>query len=180
MSALMDVIKGRRSIRKFEPQDLTDEQLQQILDAVRWSPTWANTQCCEIVVARDPEVKKRLCETVPKSNPAAKGLASAPVILVLCGKLQSSGYYKGEVTTKFGDWYMFDLGIASQSICLAAYDLGLGTVIIGLFDHDAAGRAVGLPDGHELVAMIPVGVPAQDSKAPKRREIDEFSHKDRF
>jgi len=180
MSALMDVIKGRRSIRKFEPQDLTEDQLQQILDAVRWSPTWANTQCCEIVVARDPEVKKRLCETVPKSNPAGKGLASAPAILVLCGKLQSSGYYKGEVTTKFGDWYMFDLGIASQSICLAAYDQGLGTVIIGLFDHDAAGRAVGLPDGYELVAMIPVGVPAQDSKAPKRREIDEFTHTDRF
>jgi len=180
MSAFMEVIKGRRSIRKFEDRDLTEEQLERILEAVRWSPSWANTQCWEIVVVRDPEVKGKLHETVPKTNPAGKGFPSAPAILVLCAKLHSSGYYKGEVTTKFGDWFLFDLGIAAQSICLSAYAQGLGTVIVGLFDHDAARGVLGVPEGYEVAAMIPVGVPAQESKAPKRREIEEFTHMDRF
>ncbi len=180
MSAFMEVIKGRRSIRNFQDQEITEEQLRQILDAVQWSPSWANTQCWEIVVVRDPEVKAELHATIPKSNPASKGFPTAPAVLVLCGKLNSSGYYKGQVTTKFGDWFLFDLGIASQSICLAAYDQGLGTVIIGLFDHDAAKRVLGVRDGIEVVAMIPVGVPAQESKAPKRREHSDFVHMDRF
>ena len=180
MSAFMEVIKERRSIRKFEDRDITEEQLGRILEAVRWSPSWANTQCWEIVVVRDREVKAKLHETVPKTNPAGKGFASAPAILVLCAKLNSSGYYKGEVTTKFGDWFLFDLGIASQSICLSAYAQGLGTVIVGLFDHDAAKAVLNVPEGYELAAMIPVGVPAQESKAPKRREIEEFAHMDRF
>lgn len=180
MSAFMEVIKGRRSIRKFEDRDITEEQLGRILEAVRWSPSWANTQCWEIVVVRDPEVKAKLHETVPKTNPAGKGFTSAPAILVLCAKLNSSGYYKGEVTTKFGDWFLFDLGIASQSICLSAYAQGLGTVIVGLFDHDAAKAVLNVPEGYELAAMIPVGVPAQESKAPKRREVEEFAHMDRF
>lgn len=180
MSAFMEVIKGRRSIRTFKEEELTDEQLRRILDAVQWSPSWANTQCWEIVVVRDPQVKSGLQEAIPKSNPAGKGFSSAPAVLVLCAKLNSSGYYKGEVTTKFGDWFMFDLGIASQSICLAAYDQGLGTVIIGLFDHDGVKRILDVPEGYEVAAMIPVGVPAKESKAPKRREHSDFVHMDRF
>jgi nitroreductase len=180
MTSFMEIVKGRRSIRKFEDREPTEEQIGQILDAVQWSPSWANTQCWEIVVVRDPEVKKQLNETIPKTNPAGKGFARAPVVLVLCGKLKSSGYYKGEVTTKFGDWFLFDLGIAAQSICLAAYEQGLGTVIIGLFDHDDAKRILGVPDEYELTAMIPVGFPAQESKAPKRREHSDFAHMDRF
>jgi len=180
MSNLMDVIKGRRSIRKYESREVSEEQLNAILEAVQWSPSWANTQCWEVVVVRDPDQIAKLNETISKTNPAGKRFSSAPMVLVLCGKLNSSGYYKGEVTTKFGDWYFFDLGIASQSICLTAHDQGLGTVIIGLFDHDAVKRVLEVPGGYEAVAMIPVGVPAQESKAPKRREISEFTHMERF
>ena len=64
---------------------------------------------------------------------------------------------------------MFDLGIACQSLCLAAHDKGLGTVMVGLFDHDEAGKVIDLPEGYEVVAMIPTGYPAQEVKAPKRR-----------
>lgn len=180
MSNLMDIIKGRRSIRKYESREISEEQLEQILDAVRWSPSWANTQCWEVVAVRDPDQITNLNETIPKTNPAGKGFSKAPLVLVLCGKLQHSGYYKGEATTKFGDWYFFDLGIASQSICLTAHDLGLGTVIIGLFDHDGVNRVLEVPDGYEAVVMIPVGVPAQESKPPKRREISEFTHAEKF
>ncbi len=180
MAEFMEVLKNRRSIRRYQDKPLSDELLNYILEAVKWSPSWANTQCWEIVVVKDPENKEKLQSTLPKTNPASKAMVEAPVVLVLCGKLKSSGYYKGQVTTKFGDWFMFDLGIAAQSICLAAKDKGLGTVVVGLFDHDKAKEILGLTQDYEVVAMIPVGYPAKDSAAPKRREISEFAHYEKF
>ena len=180
MGELMEVIRGRRSIRRFEQEEVPQQALEAILEAVQWAPSWANTQCWEIIVVRDQAAKEKLQATLPKTNPASKGIVQAPIVLAVCGKLKSSGYYKGQVTTKHGDWFMFDLGIATQNICLAAYDQGLGTVIVGLFDHDKAKEILGLPDGYEVVAMVPVGYPAKDSPAPRRREISEFVHYEKF
>lgn len=180
MGELMKAIKERRSIRKYENKAVPDDLLNQVLEAVQWSPSWANTQCWEIIAVKDQATKQKLQETMGKGNPATKAIVDAPVVLAVCGKLKSSGYYKEQVTTKFGDWFMFDLGIATQSLCLAAHDLGLGTVIAGLFDHDQAARVVGLPEGYELVSLIPLGYPAKISSAPKRREIAEFSHSEKF
>jgi nitroreductase len=180
MENLMDVIKNRRSIRHFVNREVPREALNQVLEAVQWSPSWANTQCWEVVVVKSPEVKQRLQETMSKGNPATKAIVEAPLVLALCGKLKSSGFYKDQVTTKFGDWFMFDLGIATQSLCLAAHNQGLGTVIAGLFDHDKAKDVLQVPDGYELVSLIPMGYPARGSGAPKRREIAEFTHYDRF
>jgi len=181
MQDFMEIVRGRRSVRKYEERDVPTEAVNTLLEAVRWAPSWANTQCWEIVVVRDRGVKEQLQATLPpKGNPAAGAMVQAPVVLVLCAKLKSSGFYKGEVTTKFGDWFMFDLGIACQSLCLAAHALGLGTVVVGLFDHDAAKRVVKVPEGHELVAMVPLGFPAKISSAPNRREIGDFSHENSF
>jgi nitroreductase len=180
MSELMEIIKSRRSIRKYEDKMVPEDLLNQVLEAVQWAPSWANTQCWEIIVVKNPATKEKLQETMGKGNPATKAILEAPVILAICGKLKTSGYYKEQVTTKFGDWFMFDLGIATQSLCLAAHDMGLGTVIVGLFDHDKAARIVGLPEGYELVSLIPLGYPAKISSAPKRREIVEFAHTEKF
>ncbi len=179
MAEFMEVVRNRRSIRKYEDRDVSDDQLGTILDAVRWSPSWANTQCWEVIVVREAATKEQLQGTL-KKNPATKAMVQAPVVLVLCGKLQSSGFYNGQVTTKHGDWFMHDLGIAAQSICLAAHDLGLGTVIVGLFDHDKVGQILGVPDGYETVTMIPVGYPAKTPEAPKRREVADFVHYGKF
>lgn len=179
MADLMEIIKGRRSIRKYQEKDVPEEALNQVLDSVRWSPSWANTQCWEMIVVKDPAIKEKLQGTLIK-NPATKAMAQAPVVLVLCGKLKSSGYYNDQAETKFGDWFMFDLGIATQSLCLAAYDLGLGTVIVGLFDHNKTKETLGVPEDYEVVSMIPMGYPAKDPEAPKRREISEFTHYDKF
>lgn len=180
MADFMEILKGRRSIRRYEEKEIPEGILSQVLEAVQWSPSWANTQCWELVVVRDGDTKEQLKETLPPTNPGAKALIQAPVVLALCGKLNSSGYYKDQATTKFGDWFMYDLGIATQSICLAAYAHGLGTVVIGLLDHDKAKGVLGVPDGYELVSLIPLGYPAKGSPAPKRRAIGEFTHEGEF
>jgi nitroreductase len=126
-------------------------------------------------------VKQRLQATLPpKGNPALAAVVQAPVVLALCGWLKRSGFYKGEAVTKFGDWFMFDLGIACQSLCLAAHALGLGTVVVGLFDHARAAAELNVPPDCELVALIPLGHPAKSPGAPARREPAEFAHPDRF
>lgn len=180
MTDFMDVIKGRRAIRNFEDKNVPEELLNQILEAVQWSPSWANTQVWEIIVVKDPAIKEKLSQTLVPKNPSTKAIANAPVVFAICGKLKTSGFFKDQATTKLGDWFMYDLGLASQSLCLAAHHLGLGTVIVGAFDMDKAEEVLGLPGEYRMVSLIPLGYPAQDPPAPKRREISEFAHVDRF
>lgn len=181
MKDFLEVVTTRRSIRKYEDRDIPEKMLDQIFEAVRWAPSWANTQCWEIVAVSDPGQKKKLRDTLPaKGNPALGAVEKAPVVLAVCARRKVSGYYKGEVSTKFGDWFMFDLGIATENLCLAAHHLGLGTVIVGLFDHDRAATVLGLPGDVEVAVLVPVGFPAKSPSAPKRREINEFVHKERY
>jgi nitroreductase len=176
MADFMELVRTRRSIRKFTQEEVTEEQRNHVLEAARWTPSWANTQCWEIVAVTRQDLKESLQQTLVKGNPASQAMVQAPVVLALCGRLQTAGYYKGEVTTKFGDWLLFDLGLVTQTICLAAHSIGLGTVIVGLFDHDGAKRVLEVPEGNELVAMIPMGHPDQEPKTPERRKIEDFTH----
>jgi nitroreductase len=180
MADLMDIIRERRSIRKYLDKELPEELLNRVLESIRWSPSWANTQCWEVIVVRDQGRKQKLQETFPEPNPAYRAIVDAPVVLAICAKLESAGYVRGQVTTKLGDWFMFDLGIATQTLCLVAHYLGLGTVITGTFDHDRAAELLGVPEGYELVTLIPLGYPARGSAAPKRREVIEYAHYEEF
>jgi len=181
MSELMEIIKGRRSIRRYQDREIPEEDLNQILKAIRWSPSWANTQCWEVIVIKDAGIRQKLQETLSPGNPAAKAIGEeASVVITLCGKLERAGYKKGQSTTKFGDWFMFDLGIATQNLCLTAHNLNLGTVIVGLFDHDKAKDILKVPEGYEVVVLVPLGYPAKEVSAPPRKEIDEFVHYDTF
>jgi len=168
---LMEAIQGRRSIRKYRSDPVPNEILQKVIEAVRWSPSWANTQCWEIIVVRDPQKKSELSNTLPTTNPARAAMIEAPLLVVLCAKKGISGFYKGQAATIKGDWLMFDTGIAMQNLCLMAHSLGLGTVIIGLFDHKKVEKILGVPEDREVVAMTPLGYPATQGIAPKRKEV---------
>ena len=176
----MNTIQQRRSIRRFQERDLPDDILTKLLEAARWAPSWANTQCWNFVVVRDNETKRKIQETVSPRNPSSKAIVNAPVLLVVCGQLKKSGYYNDQYPTKFGDWFMYDLGLATQNLCLAAHDSGLGTVIVGLFEHDKVGEIIKLPPEHEVLVLIPVGYPDHDPSPPKRRELDEFVFNNSF
>ena len=180
MSDLLEIIKERRSVRKYTDQEISEESLNTIMEAVRWSPSWANTQCWEIVNVKDATLRKQLQEPIGPKNPATKAIVAAPILLALCAKLGTSGYYKDMVTTKFVDWFMYDLGLACQTLCLTAQSLGIGTVIVGLFDHNKAAEILKVPAGHEVVTLIPMGYPQKTGSAPKRREVSEFLHVDTF
>lgn len=180
MKDFTDLIMGRRSIRRYQEKDVPTPVLDSVLEAVRWAPSWANSQCWEVVVVKDREIKARIQQTVSSRNPSFRAIVDAPVLVVVCGKLKSAGYYKEEATTKFGDWFMHDLGLATQNICLTAHALGLGTVIVGLFDHDRVREILGVPDGYEVVSLLPLGYPGHKSTAPQRRQVSDFVHYEKF
>ncbi|KUG02407.1 nitroreductase [hydrocarbon metagenome] len=176
----MTCIKNRRSVRRFTEQEVPDEILDELLEAVRWAPSWHNTQCWEVVVVRGKENKEAIIEQLTPGNPSAKGVRQAPVVLVFCARTGVSGYIKGNPQTIKGDWCMFDMGIAGQSFCLAAHARGLGTVHIGAFDHKEVDRILGLPEEVESVEIIPLGYPAQAGVKPARKERHQFVHYEKY
>ena len=179
-NAIMEIITSRRSIRRYRQDEIPESVLQDILEAVRWSPSWANTQCWEIVVVRDRKVKEQLQAVLSPKNPASLALENAPVTLAVCGAAHVSGFYKGEAITKFGDWKLYDLGLATQNILLAAASYGLGTVVVGAFDHDEASKILGLPDNLEVVTLIPLGFPDHEPGPPQRKSQDDFVHQNQY
>jgi nitroreductase len=181
---LQEAIMQRRSIRRFTEDKVTDQELQEIFEAVRWSPSWANTQVWEFVVLRDKELIGKVTGIYQSSkgtNPATKCSLAASALIVLCAKTGVSGCYDGKESTKFTNWFMFDLGIAAQTLCLKAHEIGLGTVVVGLLDHDACKQLISLPEGYEAVAVIPIGRSAVEPKAgPPRKSVADMVHLDTF
>ena len=168
-----EAIYNRRSVRQYKDTPVSDDILNKVLDAARWAPSWANTQCTRYVVVKDPEVKARLAETVNKGNPATEAIKQAPLVIVACAELGKSGYYRGSIVTDRGEeWFMFDVGIAMQNLALAAQALGLGTVHVGYIpDSKKVDEILDLPVGVVSVEMTPLGYPAAETKAPSRREL---------
>jgi nitroreductase len=170
----MQAIKERRSVRKYKLDPVSDEALNTVLEAARWAPSWANTQCWRFVVVRDSQTKEQLAGTLVSSqfprNPATEGVKNAPIVIVACAKRGRSGYYKGEASTDKDDWYMYDIALAMQNLTLAAHAIGLGTVHIGLFDAKEMGRILSVPEGFEVVSLTPLGYPDETPKAPPRKD----------
>jgi nitroreductase len=178
---LTDAILQRRSVRKFNDHVVTDEEIKQLMEAARWAPSWANTQVWEFVVIRDKGIIEKVVGTYVDKNPATKCSLGASALIAVCAKTGVSGCYGGKDVTKFPDWFMFDLGIAVQNVCLKAHELGLGTVVVGFMDHDACKKILGLPDGYEVVAVLPIGQPLTAAKqGPPRKELKEFVHLNTF
>jgi nitroreductase len=69
---------------------------------------------------------------------------------------------------------MYDAGVASQTFCLAAHEAGLGTVIMGIFDRPEIEQYLELDKDRELVALIPIGYPAEEPAAPRRKPVTDL------
>ncbi len=178
---LMEAIKNRRSIRKFTAEPVTDKELETVLEAARWAPSWTNCQCTRYIVVKDASVKAEIAnQAVDPSNPAHNGIKLAPVLLVVCSILGRSGYMKGEIQTDKGDWFMFDTALATQNLSLAAHSLGLGTVHVGFFDAAKVAKIMGVPEGVAVVELIPLGRPEGEVRPPKRKELAETVFYERY
>ncbi|MFC1998512.1 nitroreductase family protein [Chloroflexota bacterium] len=182
---LMQAIQDRRSIRKFKPDPVSNEDVSRVLEAARWAPSWANTQCWRFVIVRDYETRDLLAKATiskapGKENGAAPALRQVPIAIVACAELGKSGCFDSVPYTNKHEWFMFDVALALNNLTLMAHALGLGTVHIGLFDAIKAGQIIGVPDGYAVVEILPLGHPDEAPAPRTRKNTDEFTYYDKF
>lgn len=164
---VFEAIATRRSIRSYENRPVEKEKLLKVLEAARLSPSATNSQPWSFVVVTDPEVKESL-----RSSYSRDWFVSAPVIVVACALLDEAWVrHDGE------EYWKVDVTIAMQDLILAAWEEALGTCWIGAFSEEEAKRALGIPENVRVVAMTPLGYPAEE-KGPvsDRKQLEEIVH----
>ena len=167
-------ILTRRSVRKFQETPVPHEQLEEIIALASYAPSWKNTQIARYIAIEDPAVQQEIMERfcLPGSN-NPNIIRSAPLLVAQTFIKNRCGFERdGTCSTDRGEgWQYYDCGIAAQTFCLAAHELGLGTVIMGVFDRIGLQQYLQIPEDQELMALIAVGSPAEVGPAPKRKDV---------
>ncbi len=168
----VDCIKSRRSVRKFTEQKVPHEVLEELVELARWAPSWKNTQIARYVAVEDEALKARIAKEacIPWNEEIING---APVLMVMTYVEKRCGYERdGSFTTSKGDrWQNFDCGVAAATFGLAAHELGLGCVVLGIFEEKKLAELLELPEGMGVACLMPLGYPAEEPAAPKRKEV---------
>lgn len=140
-------MKALRSTRRFLPRPVEADRLEQLIEVARWTGSARNRQPWRFIALADPGRQRRLGEL----GAYAQHLATAPLVLVLLSE------DNGRLDTEF------DVGRVSQTIALAAHELGLGSCLATLHPADrvdAAARLLGAPPGWLPRHAMSVGYPA--------------------
>jgi nitroreductase len=164
----MDVVRKRRSIRRFKPDPVPEEEIKYILEAARLAPSWANTQCWHFVVVTDPEVKVKIGEA------GFRWTARGPAIIVACADAAQVGFREDQY------FYLVDIGIALEHLVLAAMERGLGTCWVVGFSEARVKEILGVPENIRVVALTPLGYPAEDPPPRDRKPLEQIFSYNRF
>ncbi|BEQ13652.1 nitroreductase family protein [Desulfoferula mesophila] len=182
---LMQAIQGRRSVRAFKGDPVSDEQVNALIQAAVWAPSPLHQQPWSFVVIRGPEAKAKVNQLCLASQQAvADGggpgwagkysfayLDQAPVYVAVLFDPQKAGLgvYFGQ-----SQGALAAASAAVQNLMLAATEQGLGSLWLTFFDPKDMARALGAPEGLEVAGIIPLGVPDEEPKAPPRKDPKVF------
>lgn len=163
----MDTIFQRRSIRKYEEREVSDEIIKELLKAAMAAPSANNKQPWEFLVIKNKDQMKEIIEVDPEATP----LKGASVAIVVCA---DTNIYSGKP-----DIWAQDCAAATQNILLAAHDKGLGAVWIGIYPMEQRTKDVQsvltLPEEIIPVSIISIGYPAE-KKEPANRYNESKVH----
>ena len=163
---VIQAIKGRRSVRKYTQEPVSEEELTQILEAGRWAPSRGNSQPWKFIVLKDARVRMDLAEAIPNG----KFLAESPLGIAVAVNPKSSKHPEQEGAA------------AIQNMLLAAHALGLGTCWISVHGTDSEEKAeqiLQILDREWLISVVSIGHPAE---APEkgRKGLDEITFTDKY
>ncbi len=196
--SFQEVLKDRRSIRKFDGKPVKDEDLEQIIEAARLAPSGTNRQPWRFVLLKTEAEKARVAGSIIQPF-----VLEAPAVFICC--LDKKAYTKGMVEKRMDELVQsnviseeaagyisqfkmpdkpedvkippdayIDLGIAVQQMALMAEALGLGSCWVRLINPGQIHEQLNLPDELKVVAVLPVGYPAQSPPPRPRLERDEI------
>lgn len=156
-----NVVKDRYSCRSFAPRPVEAEKLERILEAGRLAPTAKNVQPVKIWVIQSPEALEKI-----KSATPFKWL-TCPVILAV-GGTQEGAFVRPSDNRNFQD---VDASIVATHLMLAIQSEGLGSTWIGFFDEPKVKELFPEMKDYDLIALFPIGYPAEDSQPSERHEV---------
>jgi len=171
---LFEAIRTRRSIRAFTREEVSEEEIEKILDAARWAPSAGNIQPWIFVIVRNPEIKRRLAQAALNQF----FIAEAPLVIVACADQERSRMRYG---SRGADLYCIqDTAAAVQNILLASHALGLGACWVGAFNEEEVRRILRIPKGVRPVAIVPIGHPAEKPRDIFKRPLSQIIRRETF
>ena len=169
--SFLKVVKARQSIRAFAPTSLAEDKLNEILEAANRAPSAGNLQAYELYVATQASRRAALAGAAFEQA----FVADAPVVLVFCAHPERSARRYDQRGARL--YALQDATIACTYAMLAATALGLASVWIGAFDEGAVRKAIGAPETHVPVALLPIGYAAEKPAPTMRRPLDDLVHR---
>ena len=164
-----DAIRARRNVRSYQERAIAPEDLDQILEAGRRTPSAGNQQAWDFVVCTDREQLAQLAKVWRSGGHVARSAATIALVAPNPDDARSR------------DLIQYDLGQATMSIMLAAADLGIGSAHAGVHDQDLARRLLGFPEDRFCAVLITLGTPADRPltpiQQPERRPFDDVVHR---
>ena len=170
---LTKCMEERRSIRRYKKQPVDRDLIKQLIEAAILAPSWKNSQVSRYY-AVDGDQKDQFMACLPEFNQNnSKDASTIIVSTVVNGR---SGFEKdGSYTTHLKDGFQyFDNGLQVQNLCLKAYELGLGTLIMGIYDEQKIREFLSIPEDEVVVAVIAVGYPDIEPAMPKRKNVEDI------
>lgn len=170
---IKECMLSRRSIRKYQDKDVSDELIQKILQCAINAPSGNNTQPWEFVVVRNKETREKLSKIQNWSS----FVANAPVCIVVCLNSKDS-------ISKSSDY--FSIACAVQNILLSANSLGLGSVWTYVKDFDdpsveqRAKEILNIPEDVEVICMLPLGYPDESKGEKSLKSLDSVVHSEKW
>ncbi len=165
-----EVIRNRRSIRRFEDRPVEEEKINAILETADGAPSAGNLQAYEIYLVRDPAMLARLAGVVTNMD----FFAEVPLVLAFCANPERSLIRYGERGRSL--YSVQDATIACTHAMLAATALGLASVWVGAFQERAVTEALSLPSTVRPVALLPIGYPGETVEPRSRRGVKDLVH----
>lgn len=155
----MKAILNRRSIRKYNNEPVGKDAITSLLKAAMAAPSARNQQPWEFVVIDN----RKILDQVPNIHPYAQMIKEAPVAILVCGD---------KTREKTEGYWVQDCAAATENILIAAEDLSLGAVWLGVYPRkervDGITKLLKLPNHIVPFALIPLGHPAEH-KEPSNR-----------
>jgi len=170
MNPKLDLVFGRRSIRKYKDEPVPEEMVQDILDAAMAAPS----ACCKDPWHLTVVTSKDLLAKIAEGLPHGGMLADAPLGIVVCGDMDKAHDNQ--------ESYMLqDCSAAIQNILLAAHALGLGACWLGVHPREDRiehiRNLLGTPDNIVPVSAIAIGRPAEQKEPRTRFDESKISRK---
>ncbi len=174
--SLDDLIRSRRSIRRFLPDPVEREKILACVEAARLAPSAENAQPARFLVVDDPALRTKLAgEAFSGIYGMTKFAAQAPVIVIVLAVRDTLLHRLGG-SLQGTPFYLLDVGIAGEHFVLKAEEQGLATCWVGWFDARRARKVLRIPRKYRIAALFPVGYAASRPPSPtKRKALDEVA-----